>query len=435
MTPAAPQPELSPEQQAAFALAVRGGAHLFLTGRAGTGKTTVTRAILRAMGTRAAVLAPTGVAAMSAGGQTLHSFFQLPPRLILPHDVRRGRNGAAMRALTTLVIDEISMVRADVMQAVDTSLRMNRGTNAPFGGVRMVLVGDLAQLPPVIQGEEAAHLEDMYGGPFFFHAPAFREAGFSILELNQVHRQADSDFIDILNAVREGALDNDQAAQLNERVSARSGLQASETHVVLTATNQAASAINQARLDALVGEPRGFAGKVEGEFDPRLFPTEDPLILKTGARVMLIRNDPGGRYVNGSIGEVIGFGDGAVMVRVNGESVRVEPVSWERTRYAVAPGAEGGLKRERVGSYAQYPLRLAWAMTIHKAQGLTLERVYLDVSRRLFAHGQAYVALSRARSLAGLELSAPLRPSDIITDPRLFDVRSFCDPVSFQLKG
>jgi len=159
MTPAAPQPELSPEQQAAFALAVRGGAHLFLTGRAGTGKTTVTRAILRAMGTRAAVLAPTGVAAMSAGGQTLHSFFQLPPRLILPHDVRRGRNGAAMRALTTLVIDEISMVRADVMKAVDTSLRMNRGTNAPFGGVRMVLVGDLAhQLPPVIQGEEAAHL-------------------------------------------------------------------------------------------------------------------------------------------------------------------------------------------------------------------------------------------------------------------------------------
>ncbi|KAA5803850.1 AAA family ATPase [Alkalicaulis satelles] len=435
MTPAAPDTVLSSEQQAAFDLAVRGGAHLFLTGRAGTGKTTVTRAILRALGSRAAVLAPTGVAAMTAGGQTLHSFFNLPPRLILPQDVRRSRNGRAMRALTTLVIDEISMVRADLMAAVDASLRLNRGSNAPFGGVRMVVAGDLAQLPPVIRGEEAAHLEDVFGGPFFFHAPAFREAGFTLVELNEVRRQDDSDFIDILNAVREGELDREQADQLNARVSGRSGLQASETHVVLTATNQSASAINQARLDALVGEPRGFAGKVEGDFDARLFPTEDPLILKTGARVMLIRNDPAGRYVNGSIGEVTGFADGAVIVRVHGESVRVEPVSWERTRYAAAPDTEGGLKRETVGAYVQYPLRLAWAMTIHKAQGLTLERVYLDVSRRLFAHGQAYVALSRARSLAGLELSAPLRAADIITDPRLFDVRSVCDPVPFALRG
>lgn len=434
MLPNPSAPTLSPQQEAVADFAVNGGAHLFLTGRAGTGKTTVTRAILKRLGSKAAVLAPTGVAAMNAGGQTLHSFFRLPPRLITPGDVRRLRNARAVRALTTLVIDEISMVRSDLMQAVDASLRLNRDSNEPFGGVRMVLVGDLAQLPPIAQGEEGAFLEEVYGGPFFFHAPSFRDAGFTMVELYQVHRQADPDFVEILNAVREGALDRDLTERLNERVTGRSGLEASSTHVVLTSTNQAASNINNARLDGITAEPRGFAGKVEGEFDPRLFPTDDPLILKAGARVMMIRNDPGGRYVNGSIGEVLGFVTDGVKVRVNGEDVTVEKVSWERMRYA-ADQQTGKLKRETIGSYAQYPLRLAWAMTIHKAQGLTLDRVFLDVSRRLFAHGQAYVALSRARSLEGLELSHALRPTDIITDPRLFEVSSFTDPTPAWLEG
>lgn len=414
--------------------AVEGGAHLFLTGRAGTGKTTVTRAILRRLGAKAAVLAPTGVAAMNAGGQTLHSFFRLPPRLITPGDIRRLRNARAVRALTTLVIDEISMVRSDLMQAVDFSLRLNRDSAEPFGGVRLILVGDLAQLPPIAQGEEGAFLEEHFGGPFFFHAPAFRDAGFTMVELYKVHRQADPDFIEVLNAVREGELTPDLADRLNDRVTGRSGLEASTTHVVLTATNQAASSINQARLDGLVGEPRGFSGTVEGEFDPRLFPTEDPLILKPGARVMMIRNDPGGRYVNGSIGEVAGFASDGVKVHVNGETVTIEKVKWERMRYA-ADGSSGKLKRETVGSYAQYPLRLAWAMTIHKSQGLTLDKVFLDVSRRLFAHGQAYVALSRARTLEGLELSHRMRPTDIITDPRLFEVKSYCDPAPAALEA
>ena len=435
MVSIAAAPTLSPQQQAVVDFAVDGGAHLFLTGRAGTGKTTVTRAILKRLGPKAAVLAPTGVAAMNAGGQTLHSFFRLPPRLITPGDVRRLRNARAVKALTTLVIDEISMVRSDMMQAVDASLRLNRDSAEPFGGVRLVLVGDLAQLPPIAQGEEGMFLEDVFGGPFFFHSPAFRDAGFTMVELQTVHRQADPDFVEVLNAVRDGELNTELVERLNARVTGRNGLQASETHVVLTATNQAASAINQARLDGLVGEPRGFAAKVEGEFDPRLFPTDDPLVLKAGARVMMIRNDPGGRYVNGSIGEVIGFtGDGGVKVQVNGESVTVEKVTWERMRYAADPKT-GALKRETVGSYAQYPLRLAWAMTIHKSQGLTLDKVFLDVSRRLFAHGQAYVALSRCRSLEGLELSHSLRPTDIITDPRLFEVTSFCDSAPPGLEG
>ena len=430
----APAPTLSPHQQAIVDFAVDGGAHLFLTGRAGTGKTTVTRAILQRLGPKAAVLAPTGVAAMNAGGQTLHSFFRLPPRLITPGDIRRLRNARVVRALTTLVIDEISMVRSDMMQAVDASLRLNRDSAAPFGGVRMVLVGDLAQLPPIAQGEEGAFLEEVYGGPFFFHAPAFRDAGFTLVELHEVHRQADPDFVEILNAVREGDLNAELAERLNERVSGRNGLEASATHVVLTSTNQAASNINNARLDGITAEPRGFSAKVEGEFDPRLYPTDEPLILKTGARVMMIRNDPGGRYVNGSIGEILGFTPDGVKVAVNGETVTVEKVSWERMRYATDPKT-GQLKRETVGSYAQYPLRLAWAMTIHKAQGLTLDKVFLDVSRRLFAHGQAYVALSRARSLEGLELSHPLRPTDIIADPRLFEVTSFTDPAPAHLEG
>jgi len=417
---------LSADQQAVVDYALQGDAHLFLTGRAGTGKTAVTSAILRRLGSKSAVVAPTGVAAMNVGGQTLHSFFRLPPRLITPGEIRRLRNKGVVKALTTLVIDEISMVRSDMMQAVDLSLRLNRDSTEPFGGVRIIVVGDLAQLPPIAQGEEGVFLEEIYGGPFFFHAPAFREARFTMVELTEVHRQDDPGFVEVLNAVRDGALTDDLAEILNGRVTGRTGLEASGDHVVLTPTNQIASGINQARLQELSAAPRGFPAKVEGEFDSRLFPTDDPLVLKTGARVMMIRNDSGGRYVNGSIGEVLGFVSKGVKVRVDGQIVTVGPVSWERMRY-VAKGNSGQLKREVIGSYVQYPLRLAWAMTIHKAQGLTLDKVYLDMSRLLFAHGQAYVALSRVRSIKGLELSRPLRPSDIITNPRLFDVKSFCD--------
>ena len=430
----APLPALSAHQKAVADYICDGQDHVFLTGRAGTGKTTLTRAILQRLGNRAAILAPTGVAAMNAGGQTLHSFFQFPPRLITPGDVRRLRNARVVKALTTLVIDEISMVRSDMMQALDSALRLNRDSHEPFGGVRLLLVGDLAQLPPIAQGEEAAFLNEYFGGPFFFQCPSFRDAGFTMIELTQVHRQADPEFVDILNAVREGALDRDLAEALNARVTGRTGLEASQTHVVLTATNQTAHQINQARLDRLVGEPRGFSGKLEGQFDARLMPAEDPLILKQGARVMMIRNDPARRYVNGSIGEVIGFSAEGIKVLVNDEDVTIEKVSWERIRYNADPKT-GALKKETIGSFSQYPLRLAWAMTIHKAQGLTLDKVYLDISRRLFAHGQAYVALSRARSLEGLELSEPLRASDIIMDSRLFDVRAYCDPAPAHLEA
>ncbi len=422
-----PAPQLSDHQTRLLDWLLTDRPHVFLTGRAGTGKTTLMREFLRRAGNRAAVIAPTGVAAMQVGGQTIHSFFHFPPRLVEARDIRKVRHRRVIQALTTLVIDEISMVRADMMWAIDKALRLNREIDEPFGGVQMILVGDLAQLPPVIQGAEAEYLENKHGGPFFFHPPPFRDAGFTLVELEQVFRQTDEYFINILNAVRDGDLSSDEAADLNDRVTGRSGLEASLSHIVLTSTNEAAWRINQARLQGLPTPERAYAAKVEGQFDQRLFPAEEPLVLKIGARVMLTRNDPQGRWVNGSLGEIEGFEDKGARVRIEDNVYLIEQAKWERNAYAFDAAAQA-LTKTTAGSFTQLPLRLAWAMTIHKAQGLTLDKVYLDLARRLFAHGQAYVALSRARSLEGLELSRPLTPGDIISDPRIFDVRSFCDP-------
>ncbi|WP_421789473.1 ATP-dependent DNA helicase [Hyphobacterium sp.] len=402
-----------------------GGAHIFLTGRAGTGKTTLLRRFLETQAGQAAVVAPTGVAAMNASGQTIHSFFRLPPRLIEPQDVKRLRHARVLKELETLVIDEISMVRADMMAAIDRSLRMHRDSAEPFGGVRMIVVGDLAQLPPVVDGEIAQYLDEVYGGPFFFNAPGFREAGFLRIELDTVFRQSDPDFIDILAAVREARVSGREAALLNERVTQATGFDASASHVVLTPTNQAAHDINTARLNALPGEMKAYSSRTEGQFDPRLYPTDDPLILKVGARVMMIRNDPSGRWVNGTMGEVAALEDDAVRVRTGADTHRIEPAAWERYSYTY-DAAKKSIDKSVVGAFKQMPLRLSWAMTVHKSQGLTLEKVYIDFSRGMFAHGQAYVALSRARSLEGLRLSRALSPRDLVVDPRIHDVSAFC---------
>lgn len=411
--------------QPALDLLIAGGAHIFLTGRAGTGKTTLLRRFLEQAGARAAVVAPTGVAAMNAGGQTIHSFFRLPPRLIEAQDVKRLRHARVLKEIETLVIDEISMVRADMMAAIDRSLRLHRDSSEPFGGVRMIVVGDLAQLPPVVDGQIAQYLDELYGGPFFFNAPGFRDAGFLRVELDTVFRQSDPDFIDILAAVREGDVGEREAALLNQCVTQATGFDASASHVVLTPTNQAAHDINTARLVALPGDVSAYSSKTEGQFDARLFPTEDPLILKPGARVMMIRNDPSGRWVNGTMGMVAELEKDAVRVRVGEDVHRVEPAAWERYSYNY-DAAKKSIDKSVVGAFKQLPLRLAWAMTVHKSQGLTLDKVYIDFSRGMFAHGQAYVALSRARALDGLKLSRPLRPRDLVIDPRINDVGAYC---------
>ncbi|HAQ77931.1 MAG TPA: AAA family ATPase [Hyphomonas sp.] len=393
--------------------------NLFLTGRAGTGKTTMLRKFLAGAGEKAIVLAPTGVAAMNAGGQTIHSFFKFPPRLIEPTDIKRLRSTRLVKAIDTMIIDEISMVRSDMLDAIDKSLKLNRASKRPFGGVRMILSGDLHQLPPVVSGQEAPILRERYGGSYFFNAPAFKDAEFSLLALKHVFRQAEPRFLALLGALRTGRVTPNDEAVLRGLVSTRSAVEASETHVVLTPNNANAYRINQARLEGLNTRSQTFEADVQGQFDEKAYPTEADLELKEGARVMLIKNDPEGRWVNGTLATVAGFSGTRVIVEIDDHVYEIEPTAWEKYRYELDPETKK-VKREVVGTFKQMPLRLAYAVTIHKAQGLTLDKVFIDFDSGMFAHGQAYVAFSRARSLDGLSISRELRPRDLVLDREAF---------------
>jgi len=392
--------------------------HLFVTGRAGTGKSTLLRSLRDMIAQESVVLAPTGLAAVNVGGQTIHSFFGFPPRLVRPDDIRRSRNGRLMRRLKLIIIDEVSMVRSDLMWAIDQSLRVNRGRpREPFGGARLLLFGDLHQLPPVVQGaEEAEHLESAHGGPFFFQIPALTEgAGMSLIELDHVFRQNDEGLLRVLNRIRDGEVTEDDLSVLNERTHAIRTLGEGDSYVILTPTNAAAQRINMAYLDALPGDVRTYEAGISGEFGASAHPTDATLLLKPGAKVILLRNDPDKRWVNGTVARIARLEQKRVWIEIDGKDHELEPVSWEARRYAFDQGAEK-IVENVTGTFRQFPVRLAWALTIHKSQGLTLDRVYIDLGRGTFAHGQAYVALSRCRSLEGLALARPLRPSDILFD-------------------
>jgi ATP-dependent DNA helicase PIF1 len=408
-----------------------GKGHLFVTGRAGTGKSTLLKCVRDLLEDKMVVVAPTGLAAVNVGGQTIHSFFGLPPRLIRKDDIRRSRNGRIMRGLKFLVIDEVSMVRSDIMWAIDQSLRLNRGkAREPFGGVRLAMFGDLHQLPPVIdEGEVAAHLETEHGGPFFFDVASLREGyGTGLIELNQVFRQKDEALIGVLNKVRDGDAGEDDLAVLNERVHPIRTLSEGEPYVILVPTNAAARRINTAYLEALPARPETYQAGVTGEFNESAQPTDATLVLKPGAKVMMLRNDSDKRWVNGTIARVARLEPDKVWVEVDGEEHEVERVSWENRRYAFDNAAET-IVETVAGTFKQFPLRLAWALTIHKSQGLTLDKVYIDLGRGTFAHGQAYVALSRCRTLEGLALARALRPSDILFDPAVMGYRRLFEPL------
>ncbi|PHS27397.1 MAG: AAA family ATPase [Robiginitomaculum sp.] len=400
--------------------------NVYLTGRAGTGKTTLLKHFVARNQDTTAVLAPTGIAAVKAGGQTVHSFFRFPPRLIEPKDVKRIRYARALRAIETLVIDEVSMIRADVMAAIDRSLRLNRDVDAPFGGVQMVLVGDPYQLPPVIERGLEGYLEETHGGCYFFSPPAFRTGNFRLIELTEIFRQSDPVFLDILAGVRSGEMDQNQQEILSAQVSSMDPVSASQTHVVLTGTNNAAFDINHRRLEALPGSAQAYEAQVKGEFDPRLFPTEAPLYLKVGARVMMLKNDPDKRWVNGTLATIAEVSANALHIEIDGHRHEVEAASWERIKYGY-DDTRKELKKDIVGTFKQYPVRLAWALTIHKSQGQTLDKVYVDLRRGLFAHGQAYVALSRCRTLEGLALSRPLQARDLNMDRRALAIGRLAD--------
>lgn len=404
--------------QAAFQAIDRGDLALFVVGRAGTGKTTLIRGLAE-RGARQVTLAPTGIAALNAGGQTIHSFFRLPPRILNLDEIKPIRQRQSlMRRLERVVIDEVSMVRADLLDAVDRSLQVNRGSTSPFGGVQVLFVGDFFQLPPVIASREWEPLAKLgYRMPYALGAKVLDRVPTTWIELSDVYRQSDPRFIELLGRIRVGEdLETALTALNNACFRAH---RANRTPVTLTPTNRRASDYNEELLGSLPGSVQTLAGKLEGKFrlSGERFPAPQELRLKPGARVMAAANDPQRRWVNGSLGTVVAIGNSEVTVRFDSH-VRDESVSrhtWEDIEYGWDDAA-GRVVAQLVGTYTQVPLIPAWAITIHKAQGLTLDDVRIDFDSGSFASGQAYVALSRVRTLEGLSFARPIRSADVSFD-------------------
>ncbi len=414
---------LTPAQQAVLeAVAGADITPLLVTGRAGTGKSTVLHRIVAADQRKVAVAAPTGVAALNVGGQTIHSLLRLPVGLIGNSRLYQDRElRRLLMALDVLIIDEISMVSADLMDGIDRALREARGRADPFGGVQLVLFGDPFQLAPVPGGaEERTWYAEMYRSLWFFDAHVWDQIGLRTLHLDLIHRQQDEEFRRLLTAVRHGSVTREMAQRLNE-VGARP--LPADPPLTLASTNASVTAINKRALADLPGKEATALAEVDGDFGGRSFPADEDLRLKVGAHVMMLRNDADGRWVNGSMGTVAKLHRGALTVEIDGVQHDVEPVSWERHRYTVSPDSKE-LQREVVAQFRQLPVRLGWAVTIHKAQGATLERARIDLGRRAFSPGQTYVALSRLTSLDGLYLSRPLIPGDVIVDA---DVRRWVE--------
>lgn len=415
----------NPELQLAEEFVLHTRCSVFLTGKAGTGKTTFLHNIKKQTHKRLVVTAPTGVAAINAGGVTLHSFFQLPFGPFLPGDeVHSGHQRFSrdkkniIRSLDLLVIDEVSMVRADLLDSVDTVLRRYRRCELPFGGVQLLMIGDLHQLSPVVKGAEWQLLEGTYDSPYFFSSIALRRTEVIPIELKHIYRQSDGRFIELLNRVRDNTLDPSSLQQLNCRYIPGFSPGDDEGYITLCTHNAGADAINQARLKALAGKSRCYDAEVEGTFPEHAYPTAACLELKTGAQVMFVRNDmaPEKRYFNGKIGKIVRMTSEAVEVRCpeDAEAIDVTPVIWENIEYTVDPET-AEISQKIVGTFKQLPLKPAWAITIHKSQGLTFDRAIID-ARAAFAHGQVYVALSRCRTFDGLVLSSPLAPLTVKTD-------------------
>lgn len=409
--------------------------HVFLTGKAGTGKTTFLKKIIQTTHKKTIVAAPTGIAALNAGGVTLHSQFQLPlggfvpqERDLVLHDSLKFETKSSLarhmrmneikrktiREAELLIIDEVSMLRADILDAVDFVLQYVRRKKQPFGGVQVLFIGDLMQLPPVVKNDEWEVLREHYDSPFFFDAQVLKEIPPVYVELDKIYRQSDKDFTDILNNLRYNQMTQDDVLRLNDYY--RSGFtpDPEEGYITLTTHNRFADDINQKELRKLSTSEYAYEADIEGEYGENIFPCEKKLILKEGAQVMFIKNDTTReqRYFNGKIGWVHSLESDKIIVKTNdGNTIHVEEHIWKNIRYEVEENSKD-IKEDVLGTFAQYPLRLAWAITIHKSQGLTFDKAILDV-RNVFAAGQSYVALSRLRSLDGLVLSAPFGRSGI----------------------
>lgn len=422
--------EQNPELELAWQLIENTGTHLFLTGKAGTGKTTFLRRLQSNSSKRMVILAPTGIAAINAGGMTIHSFFQLPFAPYLPNTSFSATGKAQYRfrfgkektnimcSIDLLVIDEISMVRADLLDAIDDVLRRYRNRSKPFGGVQMLMIGDLQQLSPVVKDEEWKLLSPHYDTPYFFSSNALKRSEYCTIELTTVYRQRNADFLNILNHIRENRCDDTVLKQLNQRYIPAFEPKENEGYIRLVTHNSQAQHINDRELNRLPSELYTFRANIQGKFPEYAYPTDEVLKLKRGAQVMFVKNDSSGerRYYNGMIGQITDISQKSIKVCVkeSGESFLIQQEEWTNAHYTLDENTKE-ITEEIEGTFTQFPLKLAWAITVHKSQGLTFERAIIDVSHS-FAHGQAYVALSRCKTLEGLVLSAALGRDAVISD-------------------
>jgi len=400
--------------------------HYFITGRAGTGKSTLLQVFKKTTHKKVVVLSPTGISALNVQGQTIHSFFQLAPKLLLPRDIHaNNRLARLLKSIEVIIVDEISMVRADVLDAVDISLKMHRKSIVPFGGVQMLFFGDLFQLPPVLSTpEEREYFRTIYKSQYFFDAQCLKQVGnLQMIELTKVYRQSERHFIRLLDELRSMQTDFDTLDDLNERYLPDEVIQ--EPFLTLCSTNAAAQKINADRLQEITNPSFYYAANVQGAFSEKIFPTDYKIELRQDAQVILLRNDPEKKFVNGTLAQIQELTEESISVRIEKEDGKMEIIElprmiWEIRKYTYDEGSDP-IKSEVVGSFTQYPIKLAWAVTVHKSQGQTYDRVAIDLGRGAFEHGQAYVALSRCKTLGGVYLKKPLKPSDILVDERIVE--------------
>lgn len=431
--------DLNPQFLRALECMEKSERNVFVTGRAGTGKSTLLSHFRDRAKKQVAVLAPTGVAALNVHGATIHSFFGFKPDITVEKAKKLAqstRKRELYRKAQTIVIDEISMVRADLLDSVDAFLRAARGAkHLAFGGVQMIFIGDLYQLPPVVTSQDREAFLQHYTTPYFFSARAFEQFPMEFIELEKIYRQKDDAFIAILNAIRNNTATEAHLARLNARVNPAFEPPKGEFYITLAPTNDHARQINELRLAELPGKAHRFEGEISGEFDFKQLPTDMTLQVKREVQVMMVANDAGRRWVNGSVGRVLAVkkdaeaGEVIVVEFPGGRREEVTPHRWDIFSYEYNPGARA-LETRTVGSFTQYPLKLAWAVTIHKSQGKTFEKVVIDMGRGAFAHGQTYVALSRVTSLEGLVLKRPIVPGHIRVD---WHVRDFITKYQYRI--
>ena len=419
--------EFNDKFASAYDLMENSNKNVFITGKAGTGKSTLLKYFRNNTKKRVVVLAPTGVAALNVRGQTIHSFFKFKPDITTEgvFSIRfRKSQRSIYKNIDAIVIDEISMVRADLLDCIDKFLELyGRCPGVAFGGVQMIFFGDLFQLPPVVTRDDRRVFNTVYKSPYFFAANSFDCLRISTLELEKVYRQKEKKFVQLLNHVRNKTLTDKHIGIFNSRYDPSFEPNEDDLFIYLTTTNALADNINKARLKNIPSDLYDFDGEVTGNFDIKNLPTSELLYLREGAQVMLLNNDPNGRWINGSVGKVISIKPDITLITVelsNGHYVDVEPFTWDMFRFSFDEETNT-LESESVGSFTQFPIKLAWAVTIHKSQGKTFEKAIIDFGNGTFSHGQAYVALSRCATLEGIILKRPLRRSDIILDKRVVD--------------